>query len=183
MLKKLLIILVLFLLGIAVIYYPELNRKIFKNKVYLVYDLQKDSTNIIDWSKFGYLLQDDFEPNRLVDYKYEGPPLDEITSKRVDSIIDLYNKATRKFINKHGNKLDFGIQISLGEEYVFDYDEFKVMENRKSDELTTMPIDSVLELLDESVFDEKFQFFIVVPNFKNNNKTYMAKVKPTLIIQ
>ena len=57
------------------------------------------------------------------------------------------------------------------------------MENRKSDELTTMPIDSVLELLDESAFDEKFQFFIVVPNFKNNNKTYMAKVKPTLIIQ
>lgn len=182
MLKKGLLILLFFLLGLGLIYYPDLSKKLFKTKVYIVYDIKKDSTNIIDWGKFGSLLQDDFDPTKIIDDIYQGPPLDGISLKRLDSIKDLYHKSPRKFINRHGNQIEFGVQISPMEKYIFDYDRLKPISNENIDKLKELPIDSIITLLDEKSYDDKFQFYIVVPNFKNNDKIFIARANPIGVI-
>jgi len=182
MLKKGLLIVLFFLLGLGLIYYPHLSKKLFKTKVYIVYDIKTDTTNIIDWNKYRPLLQDDFDPTKIIDDIYEGPPLDGISLKRLDSIKDLYHKSPRKFINRHGNQMEFGVQISPKEKYIFDYEEFKPIGNENIDKLKELPIDSLITLLDKKSYDNKSQFYIVVPNFKNNDKIFMTKANPIGVI-
>lgn len=169
-------------MGLGLLYYSDFSKKLFKTKVYIVYDIKTDTTNIIDWNKYRPLLQNDFDPTKIIDNVYEGPPLDAISLKRLDSIGDLYHRSPRKFINRHGNQMEFGVQISPTEKYIFDYGGFKPIGSENIDKLKELSIDSLITLLDEKSYDDGFRFYVVVPDFKNKNKIFMARADPIGII-
>ncbi len=181
MLKKILLIIVLFLFSIGIIYFKEIKNKIIKDDdIYIVFDLNKDSTTDIDWESYMYLFSNDFELDKIANNIYKGSNFGRSDKRKFDSLVNSYNRLPLKFINRIGNRKEFGIRVSNSESYVFSYNDFKSMDTDEIKDLNALSSDSIVKILYENTFDPKKQWHIIQIDYKKDIAS-VAKAKLVIV--
>ncbi|MBQ4913523.1 hypothetical protein J8L85_03685 [Maribacter sp. MMG018] len=173
------IIFIIGILGTIFCSYYEFGSFSDKKEIYIYFNPNKDSTNLVDWERFKSHLPKDFDPNKFMDGNYTGMISDMMRDK-IDSIYQAYQKPKRKFINKKTGELQFGIQVGMYEKIFFEYDTLKIYKENKNNKNIEYTLDSIVDLIRTRDFNN-YKFYLILEKPQDDTK-FISKVTPSWIL-
>jgi len=109
--KKIGYLLILVIIALVVIYHNNLDKIIFKEKVYILFNADNDSNQLLDWSKFDTLFPKSFDPKRVLVNIPEYSKLDKEQGSKYDSIKNNFYQYPRKIIDINEETKTYSIAV------------------------------------------------------------------------
>ncbi len=147
--KKIGYLLPLVIITLVIIYHNNLDKLIFKENVYILFNADNDSNQLLDWSKFDTLFPKSFDPQRVIVNINELSKLDKEQRSIYDSIENNFYQYPRKIIDIKEETKTYSIAV-LSEITI----QFNVRDTRriKFDDLNSynfLGLDSIFQLIPE----------------------------------
>lgn len=181
--KRVLILGGLFCVTLFLMYKSELKSIFIKDKIYIVFDVQKDSYLPVDWGEYASLFPENFNPMLIRENSSELSKLNDKQRFKFDSINHVLFKYPRKTIQTKDGFREYSIGVANGLALGFTVLDSSKIELRKIQDLNVISVDSLLQLIPELYYalpqrkskggDRKF--YIIV---QDQSKAMKLKVVP-----
>lgn len=186
------IILVLFLIGILLIYNKGIIPKQNKKTIYLEYKPAVDKSFVEWWKGYEYYFPDDFEIDLVLVDPAQLDKLDEQQKSKYDSLVNVYFQKPRKYISAGSIKKEYGISIARNEVILFEYENVHKIDSKTLKSLGLISFDSILKILipnENKMINEREQLLMNIRYKINlieidsiNNEIYLIPVIPNLVL-
>ena len=147
--KRILILVGLFCVTLFLMYKSELKCIFIKDKIYIVFDVQKDSCLPIDWGEYASLFPENFNPMVIRKNSSELSKLNDKQRFKFDSINHVLFKYPRKTIQTKNGIKKYSIGVANGLALGFTVLDSNKIEVKKIEDLNVISVDSLLQLIHE----------------------------------
>ncbi|RAV28476.1 hypothetical protein [Sinomicrobium soli] len=183
--KKILLILIFFVLGLIIINHKKVGNIFFKEKVYILFDRERDVFKKPDWSKYIGLFPPDFDPEKASDIE-QLAKLNEKQRKQYDNIRKILYKYPRKVISFTNENRKYVIMLSSKEAIEYTIISTKPVDYEESKSFDVIPVDSVVNITPGVRFahsEEKNNnlLFNIIEIDSINKKAFISQVKPIIV--
>ena len=147
--KRILILGGLFCVTLFLMYKSELKSIFIKDKIYIVFDVQKDSYLPVDWGEYASLFPENFNPMLIRENSSELSKLNDKQRFKFDSINHVLLKYPRKTIQTKNGIKKYSIGVANGLALGFTVLNSNKIKVKKIEDLNVISVDSLLQLIPE----------------------------------
>lgn len=145
--KKILVLLSLIIMGLIIIYYSDLKNSLFKNDVYIIFDVKQENYKEFELSKYAHLFPKDFNPEKVIIDKRELLKLNKKQLIKFDSIKKELYQFPHKIITLDNNKRVFSIAVNSNIEIKFKSVNRKKIKSSTLNTLNILSLDSLIQII------------------------------------
>ena len=178
--KKILFLAIISCVILFIIYKPTLKNIFQKDKVYILFNVQKDKDTSINWARYTDLFPKNFNPNRTIVDISELSKLNKRQKLKYDSIRNIFYKYPCKIIPYVNKSKKSSLSITKDIAVAFKILNKKEIKKSKINSLNILSLDSIIKLipdLDPSQ-SSNIEFYILE---LEGDKGIIKKVRPYLI--
>lgn len=181
--KKILILVGLICVALFFIYKSDLKSVFMKDKIYIVFDTQKDKYVPVDWSKYESLFTENFNPMMIRENISDLSKLSDEQRFKFDSIHDVLFKYPRKTIQTKNGVMEYSVGVANNLALGFMVLDSSKIEVKKVKGLNVISVDSLIKLIPELHYalpqskskDVDQEFYLIV---QDQGKAMKLRVVP-----